>query len=211
MGFISLRNANNIRQAHARVCVGKVLFKQNPLANRYKGDITKQEYFTMSRIVFKDMLSEFISLDKYLINQDNVENFSIYSWCTSTTKARTVVLNKKYIFIINIAIIMYVLMVRTLAKSSNLSNNTATTKHTSAQPSRHTLAIFMPNATHALSVFITSLLDACIIRLSAVYDGLIGVNTRPKGNSPSRMYAVVETHHPILGGALLTKHTGVFA
>ncbi|TWV80324.1 hypothetical protein [Moraxella sp. VT-16-12] len=165
----------------------------------------------MSKIVFKDILNEFISLDKYLINQDNVENFSIYSWCTSTTKARTVVLNKKYIFIINIAIIMYVLMVRTLAKSSNLSNNTATTKTIAVMPSRHTLAIFMPNATCALSAFITSLLDTCISRLSAVYGGLIGVNTRPKGNSPSRLLSVVETCHPIWGGALLTKTIGVFA
>lgn len=98
-----------------------------------------------------------------------------------------------------------------LVKCCVLVDNTATTKLTSAQPSRHTLAIFMPNATCALSVSITSLLDACTNKPSSVYGGLIGVNTTPKGNSPSRMLAVVETCHPIYGVVSLTKLTGVLS
>lgn len=99
-----------------------------------------------------------------------------------------------------------------LAKNAGVNNNTPTTKHISAQPSRHTLAIFTPNAPkRGQGVFITSLQDTHKHKVSSVYGGLIGVNTTPKGNSPSRICAVVETCHPFFGVVLLTKHIGVFA
>lgn len=88
-----------------------------------------------------------------------------------------------------------------LAKVAGVIDNTATTKHISVKPNRHTLAIFTPKAGVN-----ASLQDTCTV--SSVYGGLIGVNTKPKGNSPSRICAVVETRHPINGVVSLTKHIG---
>lgn len=88
-----------------------------------------------------------------------------------------------------------------LAKVAGVIDNTATTKHISVKPNRHTLAIFTPKAGVN-----ASLQDTCTV--SSVYGGLIGVNTKPKGNSPSRICAVVETRQPFLWLAKLTKHIG---
>lgn len=91
-----------------------------------------------------------------------------------------------------------------LAKVAGVIDNNATTKHISVKPNRHTLAIFTP--THSTGVNLSSLQDTCTV--SSVYGGLIGVNTKPKGNSPSRICAVVETRQPFLWLAKLTKHIG---
>lgn len=94
-----------------------------------------------------------------------------------------------------------------LVKVAGVIDNTATTKLSAVQPNRHTLAIFTPK--YPTGVNKTSLQDTC--KVSSVYGGLIGVNTRPKGNSPSRLITVVETCHPIHGVVSLTKLSGVFA
>lgn len=88
-----------------------------------------------------------------------------------------------------------------LAKVAGVIDNTATTNLIAVQPNRHTLAIFTPKAgVNASSQ------DTCTV--SSVYGGLIGVNTKPKGNSPSRLLAVVETRQPFLWLAKLTKLIG---
>lgn len=87
-----------------------------------------------------------------------------------------------------------------LAKSAGMNNNTPTTKQIAVKPSRHTLAIFTPSAPkRGQGVFIMSLQDTYKHKVSSVYGGLIGVNTTPKGNSPSRLFAVVETCTLFLG------------
>lgn len=91
-----------------------------------------------------------------------------------------------------------------LAKVAGVIDNTATTKIQAVKPNRHTLAIFTPR--HSTGVNLSSLQDTFTV--SSVYGGLIGVNTKPKGNSPSRICAVVETRHPINGVVSLTKHIG---
>lgn len=91
-----------------------------------------------------------------------------------------------------------------LAKVAGVIDNTATTKTIAVQPNRHTLAIFTP--THSTGVNKPSLQDTCTV--SSVYGGLIGVNTKPKGNSPNRLLSVVETRHPINGVVSLTKTIG---
>ena len=85
--------------------------------------------------------------------------------------------------------------------------NTHTTKLKAVKPSRHSLAIFTLTVSDnsATGVNISSLQDTDSI---TSYGGLIGVNTRPKGNSPSRLLAVVETCHPIFGWRKLTKLKG---
>lgn len=94
-----------------------------------------------------------------------------------------------------------------LVKVAGVIDNTVTTNLIAVQPNRHTLAIFTPK--HSTGVNKTSLQNTCTV--SSVYGGLIGVNKRPKGNSPSRLLAVVETCHPINGVVSLTKLIGVFA
>lgn len=91
-----------------------------------------------------------------------------------------------------------------LEPMSRLGQNNHTTKQKAVQPSRHPLAIFSPNT--ATGEKHLSLQD--IHNVSISYGGLIGVNTRPKGNSPSRLFAVVETCRPILGWQKLTKQKG---
>ncbi|RKM33708.1 hypothetical protein D6D60_04965 [Moraxella catarrhalis] len=94
-----------------------------------------------------------------------------------------------------------------IALISNLWQNTHTTKLKAVKPSRHPLAIFTPTVSDnsATGVNISSLHDTDSI---TSYGGLIGVNTRPKGNSPSRLLAVVETCHSIFGWRKLTKLKG---
>ena len=94
-----------------------------------------------------------------------------------------------------------------IALISNLWQNTHTTKLKAVKPSRHPLAIFALTVSDnsATGVNISSLHDTDSI---TSYGGLIGVNTRPKGNSPSRLLAVVETCHPIFGWRKLTKLKG---
>lgn len=92
-------------------------------------------------------------------------------------------------------------------KPAQNGNNTATTKQIAVQPSRHSLAIFVLDllARHATS-------QKTPYSGKSVYGGLIGVNKIPvTGNSPSRLFAVVETCQPIfLGWQILTKQIGVF-
>lgn len=94
-----------------------------------------------------------------------------------------------------------------LAKSAKLADNTATTKLIAVQPSRQSLAIFTPSAYQS----IVGVRHIQALMGLSVYGGLIGVNKTPKGNSPSRLLAVVETCHPICGVVSLTKLIGVFA
>ncbi len=91
------------------------------------------------------------------------------------------------------------------------SDNNATTKHITALPSRHSLAIFTPTVSDnsPTSVNIPSLQDTYSI---TSYGGVMGVNTIPfLGNSPSRLCAVVQPCHPLLWAVKLTKHIGAFA
>lgn len=94
-----------------------------------------------------------------------------------------------------------------LDKVIGMINNTATTKFQAVKPSRHSLAIFTPTVSDnsATSVNISSLHDTDSI---TSYGGLIGVNTRPKGNSPSHLGMVVETCHPLSWVVKLTKFQG---
>lgn len=98
---------------------------------------------------------------------------------------------------------------------AGMMQNTATTKHKAVKPSRHTLAIFVPVIHGATNPMITTSTNACHSLYApsiASYDGLIGVNTRPfTGNSPSRLYAVVESRHPLplVSVTNLTNHKGV--
>lgn len=91
------------------------------------------------------------------------------------------------------------------------SDNNATTKQIAVLPSRHSLAIFTPTVSDnsPTSVNIPSLQDTYSI---TSYGGVIGVNTTPfLGNSPSRLFAVVEPCHPLLWVVKLTKQIGAFA
>lgn len=94
-----------------------------------------------------------------------------------------------------------------IALIGNLWQNTHTTKRKAVKPSRHSLAIFTLTVSDnsATGVNISSLQDTDSI---TSYGGLIGVNTRPKGNSPSRLFAVVETCHPLSWVVKLTKRKG---
>lgn len=86
-------------------------------------------------------------------------------------------------------------MQKHLTKGSKSGYYNATTKLLTAQPSRHTLAIFMP--AKGITCYNNS------------YGGLIGANIIPKGNNPSRLVAVVETCHPFCRVGNLTKLLGV--
>lgn len=90
------------------------------------------------------------------------------------------------------------------------SDNNTTTKPLTALPSRHSLAIFTPTVSDnsPTGVNISSLQDTDSI---TSYGGVMGVNTRPKGNSPNRLVAVVEPCHPLLWVVTLTKPLGAFA
>ena len=99
---------------------------------------------------------------------------------------------------------------------ADMMDNNATTNHTTAKPSRHSLAIFVPRINPTTNRTIAPGAKRHIFSLShneevISYDGLMGVNTRPKGNSPSRLYAVVQSRHPLplVNVTNLTKHTGV--
>ena len=99
---------------------------------------------------------------------------------------------------------------------ADMMDNNATTNHTTAKPSRHSLAIFVPRINPTTNRTIAAGAKRHIFSLShneevISYDGLMGVNTRPKGNSPSRLYAVVQSRHPLplVNVTNLTKHTGV--
>lgn len=95
-----------------------------------------------------------------------------------------------------------------LAKVAGVIDNTATTKLSAVKPNRHTLAIFTPKAGVNASSQDKHAPLWEIRALSSVFGGLIGVNTKPKGNSPSRLITVVETRHPINGVVSLTKLSG---
>lgn len=103
-----------------------------------------------------------------------------------------------------------------LPSMAAINNNSTTTNHTTAKPSRHSLAIFVPRINPTTNRTIAAGAKRHIFSLShneevISYDGLMGVNTRPKGNSPSRLYAVVQSRHPLplVNVTNLTKHTGV--
>ena len=103
-----------------------------------------------------------------------------------------------------------------LPSMAAMNNNSTTTKHITAKPSRHSLAIFVPRINPTTNRTIAAGAKRHIFSLShneevISYDGLMGVNKRPKGNSPSRLYAVVQSRHPLplVNVTNLTKHTGV--
>lgn len=103
-----------------------------------------------------------------------------------------------------------------LPSMAAMNNNSTTTNHTTAKPSRHSLAIFVPRINPTTNRTIAAGAKRHIFSLShneevISYDGLMGVNKRPKGNSPSRLYAVVQSRHPLplVNVTNLTKHTGV--
>lgn len=96
----------------------------------------------------------------------------------------------------------YLSEIISLVKSTGVFNNTATTKLTTAKPSRHSLAIFVPILSTGAMLSYSDF---------TVYGGLIEPNTiPPAGNKFSRLLAVVETCHPIYGVVSLTKLTGAF-
>lgn len=88
-----------------------------------------------------------------------------------------------------------------LDKSTAKADNTVTTKHITDLP-----AVIW----YFLRLNLTGVKSSYLLSLSrlASYGGLIGVNIKPKGNSPSRLCAVVETCHPIFWVVSLTKHIG---
>lgn len=83
---------------------------------------------------------------------------------------------------------------------AKIANNAITTTHKAVKPNRHTLAFLLSEIRQNQHIYA---LFGCIF----FYVGLIGVNTKPKGNSPSRLYAVVETQRLFLAFSL-TKHKG---
>lgn len=100
---------------------------------------------------------------------------------------------------------------------ADMIDNNATTKQTAAKPSRHSLAIFAPKICEATTPTDTTGAKPSHISTHAsqgaliCYGGLIGANTTPfAGNNPSRLFAVVESRHPMRlhGVANLTKQTG---
>lgn len=100
---------------------------------------------------------------------------------------------------------------------ADMMDNNATTKHITAKPSRHSLAIFVPkinpttNRTIAAGAKTRHIFSLSHNEEVISYDGLMGVNTRPKGNSPSRLCAVVQSRHPLplVKVTNLTNHIGV--
>lgn len=98
-----------------------------------------------------------------------------------------------------------------IAKVVKVGNNNATTKLTTAQPSRHSMAIFMPNtcqtvlATGVNTTVFHNFTPCNFMRIV----GLITQNTIPiLGNMRSRLLAVVETQHHLFLNGTLTKLTG---
>ena len=104
-----------------------------------------------------------------------------------------------------------------LPNMAAMNNNSTTTKHITAKPSRHSLAIFVPkinpttNRTIAAGAKTRHIFSLSHNEEVISYDGLMGVNTRPKGNSPSRLCAVVQSRHPLplVKVTNLTNHIGV--
>ena len=104
-----------------------------------------------------------------------------------------------------------------LPNMAAMNNNSTTTKHITAKPSRHSLAIFVPkinpttNRTIAAGAKTRHIFSLSHNEEVISYDGLMGVNTRPKGNSPSRLCAVVQSRHPLplVKVTTLTNHIGV--
>lgn len=100
-----------------------------------------------------------------------------------------------------------------IAKVVKVGNNNATTKLTTAQPSRHSMAIFMPNtfqtvlSTGVNTTVFHNFTPCNFMRIV----GLITQNTIPiLGNMRSRLLAVVETQHHLFLNGTLTKLTGAF-
>lgn len=94
-----------------------------------------------------------------------------------------------------------------LAKSMGVKDNTATTKNIAVQPSRHSLAIFTPNAYQS----IVGVRHIQALMGLSVYGGSIEPNTTPPvGNKFSPLCWIVETCHPICGVVSLTKNIGAF-
>ena len=95
---------------------------------------------------------------------------------------------------------------------ADMMDNNATTKHITAKPSRHSLAIFVPKIYGATNPIIAtgakrhiySLLHHGVI---ASYGGLIRPNKRPfTGNKSSRLVTVVETRPPFLSVGIQTTN-----
>lgn len=92
-----------------------------------------------------------------------------------------------------------------LDKNAGVQDNNRTTKIQAVQPSRHSLAIFTPNAYQSI-VGVRHIQAPMGL---SVYGGLIEPNKIPfLGNKFSRLVSVVETRQPFLWLAKLTKNTG---
>lgn len=101
-----------------------------------------------------------------------------------------------------------VIFAKILAKIFKLLHNNLTTKRKAVQPSRHSLAIFAPTVSDnsPTGVNISSLQDTDSI---TSYGGLREPNTIPfLGNKFRRLFAVVETCHPLSWVVKLTKRKG---
>lgn len=88
-------------------------------------------------------------------------------------------------------------MINKIDYQRSCKDNATTTKLLAVKPSRNSLAIFMLNqgATNLIdtkSIMSCHIFNAYQVERIISYDGLIGVNKKPKGNSPSRLVAVVE-------------------
>ena len=141
------------------------------------------------------------------------------------TSAKVTLLDVIKSILLAVLIIALLLFITTLQQAhpknslllvAGMGQNNATTKLLAVKPSRHSLAIFVPRINPTTNRTIAAGAKRHIFSLShneevISYDGLMGVNTRPKGNSPSRLYAVVQSRHPLplVNVTNLTKHTGV--
>ena len=101
-----------------------------------------------------------------------------------------------------------------LPNMAAMNNNSTTTKHITAKPSRHSLAIFVPkinpttNRTYNTGAIrhIYTLAQHGIV---ASYGGFIDLIKDRHGNKSSRLNTVVTSRRPLMGGHKLTKYSGV--
>lgn len=103
-------------------------------------------------------------------------------------------------------------MINKIDYQRSCKDNATTTKLLAVKPSRNSLAIFMLNqgATNLIdtkSIMSCHIFNAYQVERIISYDGLIGVNKKPKGNSPSRLVAVVESRHPLLLAKVTNSYT----
>ena len=102
-----------------------------------------------------------------------------------------------------------------LPNMAAMNNNSTTTKHITAKPSRHSLAIFVPKINPTTNRTIaTGAKTRHIFSLShheevISYGGFIDLIKDLYGNKSSRLLTVVTSRHLLIGGQKATKLTGI--